>query len=496
MKAHDSRMAKGKLLSLVISLLPAVLLLLPVMTVRAGAVFTLLHSFSGPDGAMPLAGLVLARDGNLYGTTIRGGTNGVGTVFQAGINGGFASQYAFAGADGAYPLAELMQGTDGYLHGTTTYGGANTNQDILGDGTVFVMSTNGVLTTVSSCSDEDANPWAGLIQSADGKILGATLYGGGFDDGTLVSSDGTNDNFGPVLSFSGSFAGGIYGQRPTSTLVQDGSFYGTSEGDWLADGDAGTFGGAGTVFSFNPDTLEGPQGSVLYFFGSVTDASGNILDGFGPNGLVVGSDGKLYGTTSGGGTNGAGTIFQLTTNGVLTRLYSFTGTNDGNDPDAALVQGAQGTLFGTTYGGGSAGNGTVFAINPDGTGFKILHNFSAGGLDATGIHTNSDGANPVGALILAGSTLYGTTSAGGGSGDGTVFRLALSGPALTLTLAGTNAVLSWSTNDCGFALEFTTSLAPPVRWSSSATPVVIVGGQNRVTNALAGAQRFFRLDGD
>jgi len=225
-------------------------------------------------------------------------------------------------------------------------------------------------------------------------------------------------------------------------------------------------------------------------------------DGSGPNaGLVQGTDGYLYGTTHYGGaytnqsSEGNGTIFQISTNGALTTLYSFTGGSDGGNPAAALVQGADGNFYGTTSAGGSYTNqnshgtwgyGTVFSISTNGT-LTSLYSFTGG----------SDGANPQAGLVQArDGGFYGTTAAGGQGGFGTVFRLAMVAgvpPQLTLTAAGQSVVLTWPTNATGFTLQSAANLDPTAVWIANLPSPVIVNDQNVVTNPIAGPQQFFRL---
>jgi uncharacterized repeat protein (TIGR03803 family) len=141
-----------------------------------------------------------------------------------------------------------------------------------------------------------------------------------------------------------------------------------------------------------------------------------------PNGLVQGSDGNFYGTTSTGGTGDHGMVFQLSTNGTLSTLYSFSGGADGGQPRAALVLGSDGNFYGTTYGGGASGNGTVFQISAKGT-FTTLYSFNGG----------ADGSNPTAGLVQGSDgNLYGTTSLGGlirgdSTGYGTIFQISTNG---------------------------------------------------------------------
>ena len=180
----------------------------------------------------------------------------------------------------------------------------------------------------------------------------------------------------------------------------------------------------------------------------------------------------------------------------LTILHTFTAANptyntnaDGAHPYATLFLSGN-TLYGTTAYGSTNGAGTVFAINTDGTSFTNLHIFTE-----YNNGTNTDGAGPYSGLILSGNTLYGTTVAGGGSGQGTVFSISLpvSTPQLTIIPSATNVVLMWPTNVAGFTLQSTTNLLSPMLWTTNSPPPVVVNGQNTVTNPISGTQQFFRL---
>ena len=159
-------------LALLMRLLWAAALVLPAFGAQAGVVLTSLHSFQGlTNGANPVAGLVQGSDGNFYGTTSKAAANGYGTVFKISTNGALTSLYSFTGGnDGANPCAGLVQGSDGNFYGTTQYGGTN------GAGTVFKISTNGALTSLYSFTggNDGANPDAGLVQGSDGNFYGTT----------------------------------------------------------------------------------------------------------------------------------------------------------------------------------------------------------------------------------------------------------------------------------------------------------------------------------
>ena len=144
------------------------------------------------------------------------------------------------------------------------------------------------------------------------------------------------------------------------------------------------------------------------------------------------------------------------------------------------------TLYGSAAGGGSAGNGTVFTVHTDGTGFTTLHTFTAVSV------TNSEGAGPGAGLILSSNTLYGTTSHGGSWDSGTVFSLFIR-PQLDIVRSGTNAVLTWPTNAVGFTLQSATNLLSPADWNTVSPGPVLVNGQNVVTNPISSTKKFYRL---
>jgi uncharacterized repeat protein (TIGR03803 family) len=350
--------------------------------------FNLLHSFVGgsSDGAGPYHALIQGSDGNFYGTTLTGGSGNVGTIFKITPSGTESVFYSFTST----PYSGLVQSSDGNIYGTTAGGGAN------GRGTVFKITPSGTESLVYSFPAGSSDPYCGLIQGSDGNFYGTTGAGGTNDDGTVfkVTPTGTET---VLHAFAKT---GTDGETPYAGLIQgsDGNFYGTTY-----------FGGAhgfGTVFKVTPSGTE----TVLYSF-----AGGS--DGEHPYAAVIeGSDGNFYGTTYQGGTSGLGTVFKLTPSGTESVLYAFAGgSSDGATPEAGVIQGSDGNFYGTTLQGGSGGFGTVFKLTPSGT-ETILHTFVGA----------SDGASP-GANLVQGSdgNLYGSTGAGGASGDGTFFKVTL-----------------------------------------------------------------------
>lgn len=440
--------------------------------------FATLHSFSAmvsgenADGAKPYGGVIISGS-TLYGTASAGGALGSGTVFAIGTDGtGFTNLHSLTRTnDGSSPYAGLLL-SDATLYGTTTAGGD------LQSGTVFAVSTNGTgFTNVHTFSavnlttgqnSDGANLYGALI------ISGKTLYGtankgGSSGVGTIFAVNTDGSGFTNLHNFNG---GNGQGVSPFDALVCSGGIlYGTTLGPF-----------SGLVFAMNTD---GTGFTNLHKFTG--------LDGSSPYSGLVLSGGTLYGTTYQLGPNGKGTVFALNTDGTGFRtLHGFTqamNTNsDGANPYAGLILSRK-TLYGTTYAGGTSGNGTVFAVNTDGTGFTNLHSFSA-----TPSGTNSDGAKPYGGLILSGNSLYGTTTAGGSSGNGTIFSISLpvGRPQLGIAITGNSVILTWPTNSPGFMLQSATSLDSPV-WITNSPGPVVVKGQNTVTTPISGRQQFFRL---
>ena len=353
---------------------------------------TALYSFTGtPDGANPYYS-TLVRDsaGDLYGTTLNGGANGLGSVFELTATGTEKVLYSFAGSpDGANPYAGLVMDKNGNLYGTTAAGGADSY------GTVFELTATGTEKVLYSFAGppDGANPYKALVLSKKSTLYGTTFNGGADGYGTVFSV--TEKGVEKVLY---SFTGGADGARPSAGVILDkkGNLYGTVTG-------GGDYGG-GTVYELNPSlgTL-----SVLYAF------TGGA-DGYEPyTPLIFDKKGNLYGTTAGGGA-GCGTVYELlapswTTENVLhTFDYS-----DGCYADSGVVFGKKNNLYGTTYWGGASGQGVVYELTASGA-FNDLHSFAGG----------ADGAQPLSALVVdKQGYLYGTTTLGGSSGDGTVFKV-------------------------------------------------------------------------
>jgi uncharacterized repeat protein (TIGR03803 family)/T5SS/PEP-CTERM-associated repeat protein len=306
--------------------------------------FTNIHSFAGSEGAYPfLATLAQGSDGFLYGTAYSGGQNGLGTIFKINTAGGLAWWYNFGGTDGAYPKAGVIQANDGKFYGTTYQGGASYNPGFgdPGNGVVFAISSAGIYTNLHSLNYlfDGNQPEAALVQGTDGLFYGSAYIGGnGNISGTAfkVTSGGALTE---LLTDAG---------NPIGAFVQgsDGLFYGT--------GSAALEGGDGSVYRFNSAGAPTKLHSFTNFVGEGAHPSA---------GLVQGSDGNFYGTTIKGGIANTGTVFRITASGALTTLRSFTGGPDGAAPAAPLLQGLDGNFYGTTSSGGTNGAGTVFKLS-------------------------------------------------------------------------------------------------------------------------------------
>ena len=380
----------------------------------AGAASTRAHDFQSVYvftdariGQGPFGPLATDKAGNLYGTTAFGGLifGGSGNVYKVTPDGTQTVLYDFSGAkDGQGPLSGLIADSAGNLYGTTYQGGAN------GLGTIFKVAPDGTETLLHNFAggaNDGSTPLYGvLIRHKTGDIIGTASTGGPINYGVVykLSASGT-------LQILHAFGGGLAdGCNPESNVIEDkaGNLYGTTSG-------CGAH-GYGTVFKLAPDGTE----KLLYSFQRGTD-------GATPRSAPIADKaGNFYGTTQYGGAADAGTVYKLAPDGTETVLYAFQGLQDGWEPIGGVFLAANGNLYGTTFGGGTAsggdGLGVVFMVKPDGT-EKVLHRFIG----------QTDGCSPLGALIRntgAGDKgyLYGTTSNGvgrcSGSPDyGTIFKI-------------------------------------------------------------------------
>lgn len=399
--------------------------------------FITLHNFAGPEGSAPNAVLVQGIDGNFYGTAFGGGSNGSGTIYKITPSGVLTTIYNFCSlsgcADGLNPQNQLILGADGAFYGTTDAGGTSTACSG-GCGTVYRFK-NGILTTLHSFELTDGEtPQAGLVQGIDGNFYGTTQFGGPpTSSGTLYEITPTGD-----LTTLANFDDSGYLTYSSLILATDGNLYGTTH--------TGGVNGGGTVYKLGSSGL-----TTLYSF--------NGTVGYNPSaGLAEGTDGNFYGTTDLGGTTPFdGTIFKITPTGTYTTLHDFD-LLDGSRPLTipGMVLGTDGNFYGTTSFGGLAGLGTIFEITPSGT------------LTVLGIFRGPDGELPVTGLIQGTEgAFYGTTPQGGATGLGTVFKLSTGlGPFVQpvptwaaagshIRILGTNLTGATSVTFNGLAASFT-----------------------------------------
>ena len=318
-----------------------------------------------PDGRYPNS-LVLASNSDLYGTTQNGGAHGAGTIFKITPSGALTTVYNFCHqvqsgvcTDGRTPMAGLVQAASGDLYGTTENGG------LYKSGTIFKITPSRTFTTLYSfcaqtgCPD-GAAPTAGLVQAGNGDLYGTTIAGGAIS--TMDYGGGTIFKITPSGAFTSLYSfcaqtGCPDGATPMAGLVQatDSDFYGTTQ-----NGGAGG-GNYGTIFKISP------AGTFTRLYSFCLDLW-PCSDGALPQAPVVqATDGDFYGTTS-NGAHGSGTLFKIDHSGALLTLYSFCTPvegcpNGGAMPVAGLMQATNGSLYGTSESGGAYNGGTIFELS-------------------------------------------------------------------------------------------------------------------------------------
>ena len=328
--------------SLRMTLRNAALLLALSTSVAFGQTVSTVLNFNGPNGASPfLVTLIQGRDGNLYGTTSNGGANGVGAVVRIDPSTGSSMvMHSFDSANGSNPGAGLTLATSGNFYGTTVSGGSATV------GVLYSLTAGGVYTVLHQ------------------------------------------------------FLGGTDGSYPYGPPIQanDNNFYGATSG--------GPNGDPATIYKLTPSGAY----SVIYTFDQAT--SGNDVYG-----LTQGTDNLLYATANGGGSANCGAIARVSTVGVLHGLRAFDCVHSGGAPVATLTQASDGNYYGTNLSGGTDGGGTLFQITPM-LGLTIFHRFGAIG----------DGNEPQGPLVQGtDGNLYGTTVKSYNGGPSALYSSSLSG---------------------------------------------------------------------
>ena len=452
---------------LIPALLAALGILTPYPSAAQAPTYETIHSFQGsPDGADPKGALVIGANGVIYGTTFAGGASVLGTVFEMTKPTGEPWKetvlHSFSGSDGQYPQSALVLGSTGVLYGVTIGGGG-------GAGAVFELAppsatggawTETVLYTYPFGRDSQnqapngppvIGPGGTMYVTTQGAPAGGVgAYLGTIDAVVPPATTGAPWTEDVLYTFgTGGVLGATTGAQPVAGMVSEGgSLFGTAE----YGGDQGCFAsfGCGTVYQLTPSTTHGGAWTetTIHVFGE-TSGDGNLLEAT----LTIGPGGALYGMTYYGGTgvcytiagtltSGCGTVFQLTpppTSGgtwTYSVIYNFTGADgDGTAPLAGVVVSSNGAVYGTTASAGSAAStsacpASYYVIGGCGIVFELTPPSSPGGAwKETVLHAFSgqdgDGAIPVAGLALSSTgVLYGTTSAGGTAGKGTVFAIA------------------------------------------------------------------------
>jgi uncharacterized repeat protein (TIGR03803 family) len=438
--------------------------------------FTVLHSFLGPEGALPKSGLAMDGTGNLYGAAQYGGGkgstlcvyDGCGVIFKLDAHGTETVLYSFTGkGDGRSPWGVLWVDSVGNIYGTTSEGGDLSCSPPIspnaGCGVVFELpsSNPGSERVLHSFNGTDGmDPAGGVIQDAAGNLYGTTEMGGASNAGVVFKLDLSSG----VETVLYSFTGAADGSGPRGRLVQDsnGNLYGTTVSGGDLSGCSGY--GCGVVFKVDANGVE----TVLYAFTGGSDGSA-------PSGsLVRDASGNFFGITQSGGDlsacggstplqPGCGVVFKLDPSGTQTVLYTFTGGGDGAEASTQawpgqLVQDVSGNLYGVAPDGGGSGVGVLFKVNAAGS-ETVLHTFNI-----------DDGSNPTGSLFLdSAGNLYGITSQGAGR-----FNLC--------------------PNGCGAVFKFGAPVPPPSDFSLTASALapntVVQGGSSTSTIDIAAVAGF------
>jgi uncharacterized repeat protein (TIGR03803 family) len=361
---------------------------------------TTLYNFAGgkTSGANPwYVTLVQGTNGELYGTTYNGGSKGLGTFFEVTTSGTLTVLHSFAGGktDGANPTGGLTLGTDGNFYGTTQMGGTSLQ------GTVFKMTTTGTITLLHSFNSvtDGAFPWQAPIEGTDGNFYGTASAGKGqYGLVYKVTSSGTYSTIYTFTPTTGTYPIAQPTQGTDGDLYIPLSLGGTDECGAIV-----KITTAGALVS-SYDFPCGPGGAFP----------------IGP--LVQASNGNFYSTTQDGGTNGEGTIYQLTTSMGVTVLHSFGALfGDGEYPGAGLLLATDGNYYGSTAEGGTYDDGILFNTTVGGV-YKDLYSFN----NSSNLMQMSPLSPPV---QNTNGTLYGVTEFGGTNNEGTIYSLNMGLPA-------------------------------------------------------------------
>jgi len=316
-----------------------------IFEVTTNNVFTNLASFAITNGSFPPCKLLEATNGSFYGITYVGGTNGLGSIFQFTTNHVIKHIFSFNGTNGAYPWGGMVQASNGNIYGTTSTGGPAFSNFGGGNGTIFVLTTNGVVSNLYNFTNgiDGSTPYGGLIEGTNGDLYGTTFSGGTNGGGTLFRW-----KLDPGLDVVFGFGGGN-GSGPTAvTRGHDGRLWGITAESGTHD--------FGTLYA---TTYTGIL-TVEHQFAGPPD------DGATPYGPLHCCGCDYYGTTFGGGCSSNGTLYKISAirNSLTVRydlFHSFTGGTDGSQPEAGVTSDLYGNLWGVTTDAANS-QGTLYQI--------------------------------------------------------------------------------------------------------------------------------------
>jgi uncharacterized repeat protein (TIGR03803 family) len=350
--------------------------------------YSVVVDFFGQLPALPAVGPAAAqgRDGSYYGTSVEGGTSGLGTLFKITASGTLTTLYSFDGSVGEYPFGGVTLGTDGNFYGTTNRGGS------AGFGSIYKVTPAGVVTSPHSFTNtgDGTNPAAAPVLGNDGNFYGSTSG----VDVNVTEANSTIYKLTPSGGFTvlhtlnpatdGSSAGPL-------TLGADGSFYGGTA--------SGGVNGWGTLFKV---TTSGAF-TLLHSFA-------NLADGRQGATLAQASNGTFYGTTYLGGANSAGVVFKISPTGTFTKLHDLNGTTEGTGVTGNMILATDGNFYNVALSNGANGGGTLFKVSSAGVFTKVL---DFGG--------SNEGVSPGTGLLQATSGLFYGSTENGGTGNASVF---------------------------------------------------------------------------
>lgn len=439
---------------------------------RAGAelAFQTLYTSTPNSSTVPYSALAQAAEGSFYGTIPSSGTGGYGSILRITPSGGMMPVFLFSGINGSNPEGGLVLAANGSLYGTTTSGG------LYGVGTFFKLTPPAPFQTLHSFNGSDgAYPYFSLIQAHDGFLYGVTVRGS-TNPATIFRASAAGAVT-TLTNFPGAMGGLI--AEPTDGLVQgpDDWLYGTTR--------IFTTGSqkAGSIFQFSTNGIF----QTLVYFNRPLGAQPPTVADQPIGGLTAGTDGFLYGTIGHDVSPTAthnGSVFRMTTNGVLTGLIGFAGTN-GSNPMTRLLLAKDGAFYGLTTDGGPGGGGTIFRVTTNG----VLSTL-AGGFGAYAVYLG-----PPSLTQGSDGNLYGTGLTGGASAlSALVFRL-VPPPLITSATWSSGALtLTWNSFTNGVYRLAYASDVNATSWTTQASTITATGNTTSASDYPGtAAQRFYKV---